>query len=42
MKKETSEEYRMRVIKIVNNHMKKYKFKRMNFEELDKLCKIEY
>ena len=40
MEKDANEEYAKKVIKIADNHMKKYGSKKMSFAELDKLCEV--
>ena len=40
LEKETSEEYVKKIIIISNNHFKKYGYKKMSLQELDKLCGV--
>jgi hypothetical protein len=35
-----SEEYTKKVVELTNKHLKKYGLKKMNVEELDKLCEV--
>ena len=37
---EASEEYTKKVVELTNKHLKKYGFKKMSVEELDKLCEV--
>lgn len=38
VEKEVSDDYAKKVIMIVNNHFKRYGYKKMSLKELDKLC----
>jgi TRAP-type uncharacterized transport system substrate-binding protein len=38
IEKEANEDYTKQIIETVDKHIKKYKSKKMTFEELDKLC----
>lgn len=40
MERDANEEYIKKVIEITNNHLKKYKNKKMSFDELDELCEV--
>lgn len=40
VEKQANEEYVKKVIEIANNHLKKYKNKKMSLQELDKLCEV--
>ncbi len=37
---EASEEYTKKVVELTNKHLKKYGFKKMSVDELDKLCEV--
>ena len=40
VEKEAKEEYVKKILDIADKHMKKYGFKSMSIEELDKLCEV--
>ena len=40
VEKQANEEYIKKVIEITNNHLKKYKNKKMSLQELDNLCEV--
>ena len=40
VEKEANDEYVKKIIEITNKHLEKYKHRKMNFEELDRLCEV--
>ncbi|MBS3155320.1 hypothetical protein J4404_02375 [Candidatus Woesearchaeota archaeon] len=40
IEKESNEDYIKKVLKITNDHLKKYSSQKMTLQELDKLCKV--
>ena len=40
VEKEANDEYVKKIIEITNKHLERHKHRKMNFEELDKLCEV--
>jgi len=40
LEKESGEEYAKKIVEISKNHFKKYGYKKMSLQELDKLCGV--